>query len=76
MQERDGDKRPDAKEHFDAKNTYNSTEVDDDIVESDIELDVTDVVEPDDDTPQKVGGIKLGADVSSFFFFSGYVLSL
>lgn len=58
MQEKGGDKMPDTKEHFDAKNTYNSTEDDDDIVESDIELDVTDVVEPDDDTPQKVGGIK------------------
>ncbi|KAG7942296.1 hypothetical protein I3843_16G095300 [Carya illinoinensis] len=53
--EKGGDKMPDTKEHFDAKNTYNSTEDDDDIVESDIELDVTDVVEPDDDTPEKMG---------------------
>lgn len=60
MQEKGGDKMSDTKEHFDAKNPSTSTEDDDEIVESDIELDVTDVVEPDDDAPQKVGGIKLG----------------
>lgn len=60
----------DTKEHFDAKNPSTSTEDDDEIVESDIELDVTDVVEPDDDPPQKVGGIKLGWDAYCNFAFS------
>ncbi|XP_062159167.1 TPR repeat-containing thioredoxin TDX [Alnus glutinosa] len=53
--EKGGDKMSDTKEHFDAKNPSTSTEDDDEIVESDIELDVTDVVEPDDDPPQKMG---------------------
>lgn len=41
-------------EHFDAKKS-NLTSEDDEIVESDIELDKTDIVEPDNDPPQKVG---------------------
>lgn len=59
MQEKGGDKMSGTGEHFDAKNPHTATEDDDDeLVESDIELDVTDVVEPDNDPPQKVGGIK------------------
>lgn len=42
-------------EHFDAKNPHTATEDDDELVESDIELDVADVVEPDNDPPQKMG---------------------
>lgn len=58
MQEKGGDKMSDTKEGFDAKNAYTSTWEDVDIVESDVELDVTDVVGPDHDPPQKVGDIK------------------
>ncbi|GMY24016.1 TPR repeat-containing thioredoxin TDX [Fagus crenata] len=53
--EKGGDKMAGTGEHFDAKNPHTATEDDDDIVESDIELDVTDVVEPDDEAPQKMG---------------------
>ncbi|XP_050255457.1 TPR repeat-containing thioredoxin TDX [Quercus robur] len=55
--EKGGDKMSGTGEHFDAKNPHTATEDDDDdeIVESDIELDVTDVVEPDNDPPQKMG---------------------
>lgn len=42
-------------EHFDAKKSNLTSEDDDEIVESDIELDNTDIVEPDNDPPQKVG---------------------
>lgn len=41
-------------DHSDAKRAGLSREDEDDIVESDIELDDTDVVEPDNDPPQKV----------------------
>ncbi|KAB1212218.1 TPR repeat-containing thioredoxin TDX [Morella rubra] len=53
--EKGGDKMSDTKEGFDAKNAYTSTWEDVDIVESDVELDVTDVVGPDHDPPQKMG---------------------
>lgn len=67
----------DTREHFDAKNPSTSTEDDDaEIVESDIELDVTDVVEPDDDPPQKVGGIKLGCLLLVISLFLGGVYQL
>ncbi|XP_035546473.1 TPR repeat-containing thioredoxin TDX-like [Juglans regia] len=49
------------RELFDTKNPNTSTQDDDGIIESDIELDVTDVVEPDDDTPQKM--VNRSADV-------------
>ncbi len=62
MQEKGGDKMAGTGEHFDAKNPHTATEDDDDIVESDIELDVTDVVEPDDEAPQKVVGTKKWLD--------------
>ncbi|ONI09381.1 hypothetical protein PRUPE_5G235200 [Prunus persica] len=45
----------DTKDHFDAKRPDPSRDNDEDIVESDIELDATDVVEPDNDPPQKMG---------------------
>ncbi|KAH7549425.1 hypothetical protein JRO89_XS13G0030400 [Xanthoceras sorbifolium] len=44
-----------AGEHYDAKKADVLGEDNDDIVESDIELDTTDVVEPDNDPPQKMG---------------------
>ncbi|XP_009360062.1 TPR repeat-containing thioredoxin TDX-like isoform X1 [Pyrus x bretschneideri] len=53
MDKDDGD-MSDTKQHFDAKRDPSGNN-DDDIVESDIELDVTDVVEPDNDPPQKMG---------------------
>ncbi|KAF3955588.1 hypothetical protein ACB098_04G066700 [Castanea mollissima] len=54
--EKGGHKMSGTGEHFDAKNPHTATEDDDDeLVESDIELDVTDVVEPDNDPPQKMG---------------------
>ncbi|KAK9996656.1 hypothetical protein SO802_021342 [Lithocarpus litseifolius] len=53
--EKGGDKMSGTGEHFDAKNPHTATEVDDELVESDIELDVTDVVEPENDPPQKMG---------------------
>ncbi|XP_075661954.1 TPR repeat-containing thioredoxin TDX [Castanea sativa] len=53
--EKGGDKMSGTGEHFDAKNPHTATEDDDELVESDIELDVTDVVEPDNDPPQKMG---------------------
>lgn len=40
--------------YFDAKVSNSSNEDGDDIVESDIEFDNTDMVEPDNDPPQKV----------------------
>ncbi|XP_002282720.2 TPR repeat-containing thioredoxin TDX [Vitis vinifera] len=49
-------------EHVDAKKTNLCSEDDkfeDDIVESDIELDDTDVVEPDNDPPQKMGDLSI-----------------
>ncbi|KAK3228326.1 hypothetical protein Dsin_008188 [Dipteronia sinensis] len=45
----------DAGEHYDAKKADLSGEDNDGFVESDIELDTTDVVEPDNDPPQKMG---------------------
>ncbi|XP_021802824.1 TPR repeat-containing thioredoxin TDX [Prunus avium] len=45
----------DTKDHFDAKRPDPSWDNDEEIVESDIELDATDVVEPDNDPPQKMG---------------------
>ncbi|XP_021291999.1 TPR repeat-containing thioredoxin TDX [Herrania umbratica] len=42
-------------QHSDSKNPNFSYEEDDDIVESDVELDNTGVVEPDNDPPQKMG---------------------
>lgn len=45
----------DSVKHFEAMKSNLSTEDDDDIVESDIELDNTDVMEPDNDPSQKVG---------------------
>ncbi|XP_068308321.1 TPR repeat-containing thioredoxin TDX-like [Pyrus communis] len=53
MDKDDGD-MSDTKQYFDAKRDPSGNN-DDDIVESDIELDVTDVVEPDNDPPQKMG---------------------
>lgn len=53
--EQGGDKMSGTGEHFDAKNPHTATEDDDELVESDIELDVADVVEPDNDPPQKMG---------------------
>ncbi|KAI4352101.1 hypothetical protein L6164_006386 [Bauhinia variegata] len=50
-----GDNMSDTEEKVDAKRADLSREDEDDIVESDIELDNTDVVEPDDDPPQKMG---------------------
>ena len=51
MQEKVGDDMSDPAEHFDAKR---ADLYEDEIVESDIELDNTDVVEPDNDPPHKV----------------------
>lgn len=45
----------DTKEYIDSKK-HDSLGEDDAIVESDIELDNTDIVEPDNDPPQKVNG--------------------
>ncbi|ONI20486.1 hypothetical protein PRUPE_2G018700 [Prunus persica] len=45
----------DTKDHFDAKRPDPCRDNDEEIVESDIELDATDVVEPDNDPPQKMG---------------------
>lgn len=45
----------DPAKHFEATKSNLSSEGDDDIVESDIELDNTDVMEPDNDPPQKMG---------------------
>lgn len=45
----------DSVKHFEAMKSNLSTEDDDDIVESDIELDNTDVMEPDNDPSQKMG---------------------
>lgn len=57
----------DTKEQFDAKRSDPvSDDDDDDIVESDIELDDADVLEPDNDPPQKV-------TVFPFFFFFFYL---
>lgn len=47
----------DTKEYIDSKK-HDSLGEDDAIVESDIELDNTDIVEPDNDPPQKVNGWK------------------
>lgn len=65
MQDKCGCGTSDHGEHVDAKKTNLCSEDDkfeDDIVESDIELDDTDVVEPDNDPPQKVGGKKNDKD--------------
>ncbi|KAK9925727.1 hypothetical protein M0R45_022995 [Rubus argutus] len=45
----------DTKEDFDVKRSDPVSDDDDDIVESDIELDDADVLEPDNDPPQKMG---------------------
>ncbi|KAJ4848132.1 hypothetical protein Tsubulata_034831 [Turnera subulata] len=52
MQGRGDTNMSDSREHSESKR---ATEVDDEIVESDVELDTTDVVEPDNDPPQKMG---------------------
>ncbi|CAN6717401.1 unnamed protein product [Malus baccata var. baccata] len=57
MDKDDGD-MSDTKQHFDAKSDPSGNN-DDNIVESDIELDVTDVVEPDNDPPQKMGDLSI-----------------
>lgn len=44
----------DTKEQFDVRRSDPVSDDDDDIVESDIELDDADVLEPDNDPPQKV----------------------
>lgn len=52
-------------EDADAKETnicHEDDKFEDDIVESDIEFDNTDVVEPDNDPPQKVCGKKIDKD--------------
>lgn len=53
---RDGEEHQDEK-HFESKNTYVSSDdiSNEDIVKSDVELDNSDVVEPDNDPPVKVG---------------------
>ena len=65
----------DAGEHYDAKKADLSGEDNDGFVESDIELDTTDVVEPDNDPPQKVSGRKFicGSKLSlPYFCLVGY----
>ncbi|CAN6584807.1 unnamed protein product [Malus baccata var. baccata] len=57
MDKDDGD-MSDTKQHFDAESDPSGNN-DDNIVESDIELDVTDVVEPDNDPPQKMGDLSI-----------------
>lgn len=49
-----GDNMSESRGHFDVKNPSTASEDDDEIVESDVELDVTGVVEPDNDPPQKM----------------------
>lgn len=53
--------KSDTKEQFDAKRCDPVSDDDDDIVESDIELDDAEVLKPDNDPPQK-------ATVFPFFF--------
>lgn len=48
----------------------NEGRVDEDIIESDVELDNSDVVEPDNDPPQKVGGQMKVEVMVSFMFHS------
>ncbi|KAJ7975261.1 TPR repeat-containing thioredoxin TDX [Quillaja saponaria] len=50
-----GDGMSHSAEDFDAKKSTISSEDEDGIMESDLELDNTDVVEPDNDPPQKMG---------------------
>ncbi|KAL3512155.1 hypothetical protein ACH5RR_024872 [Cinchona calisaya] len=53
---KNGEDISDSGEHSDSKKpSSNDDDLDDDIVESDIELDNTDVVQPDNDPPQKMG---------------------
>ena len=57
MQDKDGEDISHSKGQFDTKNPNFSVDnkLDEDIVESDVELDNADVVEHDNDPPQKVG---------------------
>lgn len=54
FQDRGGVKMAEPEQHSDDKKPYFSNEEDDDIVESDVELDNNGVVEPDNNSPQKV----------------------
>lgn len=56
MQEKSGVDMADSSKHFDDEKHSFQSENDDEIFESDIELDDTDAVEPDNDPPQKVSG--------------------
>lgn len=59
MQDKCGCGTPDHEEPVDTKKAHLHSKYDkfeDDIVESDVELDDTDIVEPDNDPPQRVGG--------------------
>lgn len=62
LQDKVSEDMADTKEQIDATKT-NTLSEDDDIVESDIELDDSDVVEPDNDPPQKVNGKKYWFDL-------------
>lgn len=55
MQDKGGVNMEEPKQHSDAgKPKFSNEDDDDDIIESDVELDNTGVVEPDNDPPQKV----------------------
>lgn len=62
LQDKVSEDMADTKEQIDAAKT-NPLGEDGDIVESDIELDDSDVVEPDNDPPQKVNGRKYWLDL-------------
>ncbi|KHG03252.1 TPR repeat-containing thioredoxin TDX -like protein [Gossypium arboreum] len=53
--DRGGVKMAEPEQHSDDKKPYFSNEEDDDIIESDVELDNNGVVEPDNNPPQKMG---------------------
>ncbi|PPD95012.1 hypothetical protein GOBAR_DD07962 [Gossypium barbadense] len=61
--DRGGVKMADPEQQSDDKKPYISNEEDDDIIESDVELDNNGVVEPDNNPPQKVNG-RLSVEVT------------
>lgn len=55
MQGKKGQDIPDSREHSESKKPSSTADnLDDEIVESDLELDNSNVVQPDSDPPQKV----------------------
>lgn len=67
MQSKDGEDYEDKKPFESGKPDVSMDDIsNDDIVESDVELDNSDVVEPDNDPPQKVGSSKNSDNISPY----------